>query len=115
MNKEHFYSTREVSVMFSKNVAAILKYARTIETIHKEGRGKATRYYWTEKDIENYKVYLEEIKNHTNYRIHHGFKETDKIDTLYKRLNRAIKKGENELAANIRKDIEDFRKRQSSL
>lgn len=113
MNKEKFYSTKEVAVMFSKNVAAILKYARTNTTIRKEGNGKATRYFWSDNDIENYKTYLDEIKNHTNYRIHHGFKDTDKIDTLYKRLNRAIKKGEDELAASIRKDIEEFRKRQS--
>lgn len=113
MDTESFYSTRDVSAMFSKNIAAVLKYARSTSSIRREGNGKSTRYYWTQKDIESYKKYLEDVKNHTNYKIPHKYKETDKIDTLYKRLNRAIKKNNQELISAIRKDIEEFKKNNS--
>lgn len=109
MNNDIYFNTKYVAEMFDKNIAAVLKYARTSNNILKKGDGKNTRYYWTESNIEEYKTYLEGIKNHTNYKTHHHFKETDKIDTLYKRLNRALKRNETELADSIRLDIQKLK------
>lgn len=40
-------------------------------------------------------------------KVHHKFKDTNKLDTYYKRLNRVIKNGEIERAELIRAEIKE--------
>lgn len=109
MEEDKIYTTKEIAAMFNKKVPAVLKYARESGNIKKEGKDRKTRYFWTQKNIEEYTSYLERIKDHSNYNYKHIFKETDKLDTFYKRLNRALKKNDIELATKIRADIKEFR------
>lgn len=106
---ETFYTTKDVSEITNKSLFAILKYARTKSTIKTEGNGNQKRYYWTENDINEYKQYLDNIKDKSYLKIHHKLKETNKLDTYYKRLNRARKKGELERAEQIKAEIKEKR------
>lgn len=109
MIEQKYYNTKEIAAMFNKNVPAVLKYARTKENIKTEGKDRNTRYFWNEENINEYKDYLEKIKDHSNYNYKHNFKETDKIDTLYRRLYRAKQRNDVELMAKIREDLKEFK------
>ena len=105
MIETEYFTTKDVSEKTNKSPYAILKYARTKTTIKTEGEGNQKRYYWTENDINEYKQYLENLKDKSYLKVHHKFKDTNKLDTYYKRLNRAIKNGEIERAELIRAEI----------
>lgn len=109
MIETEYFTTKDVSEKTNKSPYAILKYARTKTTIKTEGEGNQKRYYWTENDIKEYKQYLDNIKDKSYLKIHHKLKETNKLDTYYKRLNRARKKGELERAEQIKAEIKEKR------
>ena len=107
MIETEYFTTKDVSEKTNKSPYAILKYARTKTTIKTEWEGNHYRYYWTENDINEYKQYLENLKDKSYLKVHHKFKDTNKLDTYYKRLNRAIKNGEIERAELIRAEIKE--------
>ena len=107
MIETEYFTTKDVSEKTNKSPYAILKYARTKTTIKTEGEANQKRYYWTENDINEYKQYLENLKDKSYLKVHHKLKDTNKLDSYYKRLNRAIKNGEIERAELIRAEIKE--------
>ncbi len=105
INGINYYTTIEICLITNKKNGAVLKYARNKGSIYFEGIGKGKTYYWTDSDLDDYKQYLNNVKEHKIER-----KETPakSLMTLYQRKHRAKITGNNEKIEDINKQIREF-------
>lgn len=101
------YEVEFIADFFNKTKDAIRKWSRENNVTAVKNQKNMIKYIWTDKDIENYSIFLEKKRTHQNYKNH---KPTQNVYTLYKRLERAKKNNQTERIKEIEEQIKEFNK-----
>lgn len=105
-----YYTTEDIIKITQKTRASILVYARNhIDEFTVIGEGTNRRYLWTEENIEKYKNYLKNAKVGRPEAV--SYEPSDDYDTIYHRMIRAKKKGNEKLYNECRQILEQRKKR----
>ena len=104
------YDVLYISKLFCRTPDSIRKWSKE-NNVEKRYLNSRVQYVWTNKDIENYRIYLS--KKYSNFK-KKPFKKTENIYTLYKRKERAKKRNDTERLQEIEKEIEMYNNKKKS-